>query len=485
MAGVVWVSWYATLFRKDSFAEEVAAIAPLALRYGATEYARPPLSGTTLQDHPDDVVRVQGATGIATGMGPRWSSSAGELGPLPRCRSCTSGMTSSPAGALEPGSHRGTPSTEPQGAPSRLSATLPRSSFVPARRPAARGRARTAARCRPAPDRTARVAAPAGSERSAGGCRAVSRSDRDDPVRPAMPRASCRAARATRRELASGASRSAANSEASVRSPASSNSPARSLALTSPAPSASASAARARAKLSAASGQATVVPRPARTPASDTARCSSPSARAVGIGHQRTGELADRLGDRIGRQRSRTARGLMTLDRHSRDRPRAAPSRHSRRLVNRLDRRSTAALAPAAARAAAERAPPRRRPPSARARAPPPTRPRACRCRRRSTRPADTAWPAPGRRLSASRGGAPPGHSGPDPIGAQQRIEAAAGAHLAPPELAVDVRARHRARGFDLGDQVSQAPAARRRGRRRRNPPPAAARTRAPCRPPR
>jgi hypothetical protein len=39
VAGVVWIPWYATLFRKDSFAEEVAAIAPLALRYGATQYS--------------------------------------------------------------------------------------------------------------------------------------------------------------------------------------------------------------------------------------------------------------------------------------------------------------------------------------------------------------------------------------------------------------------------------------------------------------
>jgi hypothetical protein len=39
MAGVVHISWYATLFRKDSFAAEVAAAAPLALRYGATQYS--------------------------------------------------------------------------------------------------------------------------------------------------------------------------------------------------------------------------------------------------------------------------------------------------------------------------------------------------------------------------------------------------------------------------------------------------------------
>jgi hypothetical protein len=39
VAGVVWIPWYATLFRKDSFAAEVAAVAPLALRYGATQYS--------------------------------------------------------------------------------------------------------------------------------------------------------------------------------------------------------------------------------------------------------------------------------------------------------------------------------------------------------------------------------------------------------------------------------------------------------------
>jgi hypothetical protein len=34
----MWVSWYATVLRHESFAEKVAAIAPLALRYGASEY---------------------------------------------------------------------------------------------------------------------------------------------------------------------------------------------------------------------------------------------------------------------------------------------------------------------------------------------------------------------------------------------------------------------------------------------------------------
>jgi hypothetical protein len=38
MAGVIWVQWYATVLRQETFAEEVAAIAPVALRYGATQY---------------------------------------------------------------------------------------------------------------------------------------------------------------------------------------------------------------------------------------------------------------------------------------------------------------------------------------------------------------------------------------------------------------------------------------------------------------
>lgn len=39
MSGVVWVQWYATILRQETFAEEVARVAPLALRYGATQYA--------------------------------------------------------------------------------------------------------------------------------------------------------------------------------------------------------------------------------------------------------------------------------------------------------------------------------------------------------------------------------------------------------------------------------------------------------------
>jgi hypothetical protein len=39
MAGVVHIAWYATVLRQDVFAEAVAQAAPLALRYGATQYS--------------------------------------------------------------------------------------------------------------------------------------------------------------------------------------------------------------------------------------------------------------------------------------------------------------------------------------------------------------------------------------------------------------------------------------------------------------
>ncbi|MGH2914870.1 MAG: hypothetical protein ACRDMX_07770 [Solirubrobacteraceae bacterium] len=38
MADLVWVSWYATVLRQERLAAEVARIAPVALRYGATRY---------------------------------------------------------------------------------------------------------------------------------------------------------------------------------------------------------------------------------------------------------------------------------------------------------------------------------------------------------------------------------------------------------------------------------------------------------------
>lgn len=37
-AGVVWIPWYATLFRGDRFAQALGEIAPIATRYGATRY---------------------------------------------------------------------------------------------------------------------------------------------------------------------------------------------------------------------------------------------------------------------------------------------------------------------------------------------------------------------------------------------------------------------------------------------------------------
>ena len=39
MAGVVHIPWYATLFRGDKFELALQEIAPVALRYGASEYS--------------------------------------------------------------------------------------------------------------------------------------------------------------------------------------------------------------------------------------------------------------------------------------------------------------------------------------------------------------------------------------------------------------------------------------------------------------
>ena len=39
MAGVAYIPYYATVFRQETFADKVADIAPLALRYNATRYA--------------------------------------------------------------------------------------------------------------------------------------------------------------------------------------------------------------------------------------------------------------------------------------------------------------------------------------------------------------------------------------------------------------------------------------------------------------
>jgi hypothetical protein len=39
MSNVIHIPWYATGFRSDAFAEALAKIAPVALRYGATSYA--------------------------------------------------------------------------------------------------------------------------------------------------------------------------------------------------------------------------------------------------------------------------------------------------------------------------------------------------------------------------------------------------------------------------------------------------------------
>ena len=39
MGGVIWITWYATVLRQDTFAAEVTRAAPHVLRYGATKFA--------------------------------------------------------------------------------------------------------------------------------------------------------------------------------------------------------------------------------------------------------------------------------------------------------------------------------------------------------------------------------------------------------------------------------------------------------------
>lgn len=61
MAGVIHIPWYATLFRGDRFELALAEVAPVALRYGATEYevkrstqdAYRFLQTATFEDHAD------------------------------------------------------------------------------------------------------------------------------------------------------------------------------------------------------------------------------------------------------------------------------------------------------------------------------------------------------------------------------------------------------------------------------------------------
>jgi hypothetical protein len=38
MADLMWVKWYATVLRQNTFAAELAKVAPISLRYGATQY---------------------------------------------------------------------------------------------------------------------------------------------------------------------------------------------------------------------------------------------------------------------------------------------------------------------------------------------------------------------------------------------------------------------------------------------------------------
>ena len=93
MAGVVHIPWYATLFRGDKFEEALEEIAPLALRYGATDYA-------VYRSRDDRYKFLQhrrpsrtSSTGSATGTAPEFSTGAPSTRAGTRCRCSTSGTT--------------------------------------------------------------------------------------------------------------------------------------------------------------------------------------------------------------------------------------------------------------------------------------------------------------------------------------------------------------------------------------------------------
>ena len=106
-AGVAQIPWYATLFRGDRFAEALAEIAPVAMRYGATDYL--------VYRNRDDMYKfTQCATFESKAdfeaywYGPEMTAtSARSTRAGTRCRSSTPGPTSSSRAAeRRPASHR-------------------------------------------------------------------------------------------------------------------------------------------------------------------------------------------------------------------------------------------------------------------------------------------------------------------------------------------------------------------------------------------
>ena len=215
-----------------------------------------------------------------------------------------------------------------------------------------------------------------------------------------------------------------------------------------------------------------------RAPASVTARSSSgPPPGPVGVGHQRAGQLADRLGDRVRWAGARPRpRGAVAADRDHRERPRQRPAGLG---GGRLDggrgsaggSRTSSPHQPAApqlglagGRRLLERVP-------------------LGRLGREHVDVGEDRLRQQVQRLGlesgrhAGRREPPPGDAGADPVGAEQRVEAAPGAHLAPAERRVDVRAGDRPAGLDLGQEVAAAPPARPPGCPRRTARRAAART--------
>ena len=243
----------------------------------------------------------------------------------------------------------------------------------------------------------------------------------------------------------------------------------------------SSSAARARAKLIRAcgpvDGRARARPgrRPRRPPARSQPRWPGPS----GSLDQRAGQLADRLADRPGRQSRGGRHALLAADRQHGQRARQRPAGVR---GGGLDRRRVG-------RRVADEHP--HQPPAAQL--------GLAGCRRLLQRVAlgrlgrehvDVGEDRLGQQIQrlglepgrdAGGGEPPPGHPGADPVGAEQRLEAAPGAHLPAARAPSRRRAGRRGRRPRSRPGSGAAPPGRRRGYRLRTVPRAAARRRGRC----
>ena len=339
MAGLVWVQWYATMFRKDSVRGRGGgdgAARPALRRHPVLRSTLAATTTTRSRRWPGSSPR---RTGTATGRGRRWSSSARRNSGHYQVPIVYAWHDEIASGALGAGGRRRTPEPDARSrSPARGALSDPRRDAalrgrIPPR--AARARARSAA--------SGSSSASPNSSRSraepvARGLRvdAEPLGDLSEPAllgEPHAQRLGQPRARAGRQlGAAAPAGRRRAPARAAV---AAQQQLAGVLARRRPAPAcrvASASAARARAKLSAACGHATVVPSPATAPASSDRPLELGAAPgAVGVGDERARHLADRLGDRVARQPRDGRVAALAADRHRRQRARQLPAGVGRR----------------------------------------------------------------------------------------------------------------------------------------------------------